>query len=40
MVFGLSLILMMRFRPEGLLPAGRTRQELHEHDQPVLKGAT
>lgn len=40
MVFGLSLILMMRFRPEGLLPASRTRQELHEHDQPALKGAT
>jgi branched-chain amino acid transport system permease protein len=32
MVFGLSLILMMRFRPEGLLPAQRTRLELHEHD--------
>jgi branched-chain amino acid transport system permease protein len=31
MVFGLSLILMMRFRPEGLLPARRTKLELHEH---------
>jgi branched-chain amino acid transport system permease protein len=32
MVFGLSLILMMRFRPEGLLPAQRTQLELHEED--------
>ena len=39
MVFGLSLILMMRFRPEGLLPAGRTRLEMHEHDEPALEGA-
>jgi branched-chain amino acid transport system permease protein len=38
MVFGLSLILMMRFRPEGLLPAGRTRLELHEHDEPAVAG--
>ena len=29
MIFGLSLILMMRFRPEGLLPAARTKHELH-----------
>lgn len=38
MVFGLSLILMMRFRPEGLLPAGRTRLELHEHEESAQKG--
>jgi branched-chain amino acid transport system permease protein len=30
MVFGLALIVMMRFRPEGLWPSERLRQELHE----------
>jgi branched-chain amino acid transport system permease protein len=29
-VFGLALILMMRFRPEGILPSKRIQQELHE----------
>jgi branched-chain amino acid transport system permease protein len=29
MVFGLALILMMRFRPEGLIPSSRVRRELH-----------
>jgi len=29
MIFGLALILMMRFRPEGLLPSKRVQQELH-----------
>ena len=27
--FGLALVLMMRFRPEGLLPSSRIQQELH-----------
>lgn len=31
MIFGLALILVMRFRPEGLLPSLRMQQELH-HD--------
>ena len=30
LIFGLALILMMRFRPEGLLPSARMQQELHE----------
>ena len=31
MIFGLALILMMRFRPEGLLPsAGRSRADVQE----------
>ena len=30
MIFGLALILMMRFRPEGLLPSKRIERELHE----------
>jgi branched-chain amino acid transport system permease protein len=29
MIFGLALVLMMRFRPEGLLPSCRVQQELH-----------
>lgn len=29
-VFGLALILMMRFRPEGILPSRRIQMELHE----------
>ncbi|MCC7086658.1 MAG: branched-chain amino acid ABC transporter permease [Pirellulales bacterium] len=28
MIFGLALVLMMRFRPEGLLPSSRIQQEL------------
>jgi branched-chain amino acid transport system permease protein len=30
MIFGIALILMMRFRPEGLLPSARMQHELHE----------
>jgi branched-chain amino acid transport system permease protein len=33
MLFGMLLILMMIFRPEGLLPEDRRRAELH-HDEP------
>jgi branched-chain amino acid transport system permease protein len=33
MLFGLALILMMRFRPEGLLPSKQVKAELH-HDHP------
>lgn len=29
MIFGLALILVMRFRPEGLLPSEATKEELH-----------
>jgi branched-chain amino acid transport system permease protein len=29
MIFGTVLILMMRFRPEGLLPEARHQRELH-----------
>jgi len=34
MIFGLALILMMRFRPEGLLPTARMRHELHDEAAP------
>jgi branched-chain amino acid transport system permease protein len=30
LIFGLALVLMMRFRPEGLLPSSRVKAELHE----------
>jgi branched-chain amino acid transport system permease protein len=33
MLFGLALILMMRFRPEGLLPSKQVKAELH-HEHP------
>jgi branched-chain amino acid transport system permease protein len=30
LVFGLALVLMMRFKPEGILPSSRMREEMHE----------
>jgi branched-chain amino acid transport system permease protein len=36
-VFGLALILVMRFRPEGLLPSDRVKEEMHPEAHP---GAT
>ncbi|MGE8064396.1 ABC transporter permease subunit [Pseudomonas sp. NPDC089569] len=39
LVFGLALILVMRFRPEGLWPSSRRRAELHdEESEPVAPG--
>ena len=32
MAFGLALILVMRFRPEGLLPSSRVKHELHPEE--------
>lgn len=44
LIFGLALILMMRLRPEGLIPASRVQLELHpEHENGATiatKGAT
>jgi branched-chain amino acid transport system permease protein len=37
LIFGLALVLMMRFRPEGILPSTRIQEELHE-DKPVGSG--
>lgn len=34
LLFGLLLVIMMIFRPEGLLPEDRRRQELHQDDLP------
>jgi branched-chain amino acid transport system permease protein len=39
MIFGLALILMMRFRPEGLLPSSRVKAELHQEKLPAAGGA-
>ena len=39
MIFGLALILMMRFRPEGLLPSSRRKRELHTDQQPVASNS-
>lgn len=33
MIFGLALIVMMRLRPEGLLPSSRVQLEFHSEDQ-------
>ncbi|MBK8469300.1 MAG: branched-chain amino acid ABC transporter permease [Candidatus Phosphoribacter sp.] len=33
LTFGLLLVLMMRFRPEGLVPSGRRALEFHEDDE-------
>ncbi len=32
LIFGVVLVLVMRFRPEGLLPSARLRAELHHED--------
>lgn len=33
LVFGLILILMMIFRPEGIIPSQRRKMEMHEHSE-------
>ncbi len=38
LLFGLLLVLMMRFRPEGLLPSSRRRMELHADEEPGRLG--
>src|SRR4029450_6138038 len=35
MIFALLLILMMRFRPEGMIPSQRRQLEFHEEDEEV-----
>jgi branched-chain amino acid transport system permease protein len=40
LVFGLALVLMMRFRPEGIFPSSRIQRELHREDaSPEMGGA-
>jgi branched-chain amino acid transport system permease protein len=35
LIFGLALVLMMRFRPEGLWPSSRMKAELHHQEGPT-----
>jgi len=35
MLYGLALVLMMRFRPEGLLPSKQLKAELHSPEPPT-----
>jgi branched-chain amino acid transport system permease protein len=37
LIFGVALVLMMRFRPEGILPSRRVKAELH-HEEDELPG--
>ncbi|MGW2019804.1 branched-chain amino acid ABC transporter permease [Streptomyces sp. NPDC001927] len=37
LAFGLALILLMRFRPEGLIPNRRAQLEYHEHEESADK---
>jgi branched-chain amino acid transport system permease protein len=39
-IYGLVLIIMMRFRPEGILPATRVRAEMHPTSEAILKAQT
>ena len=39
-IYGIVLIIMMRFRPEGLLPATRVRGEMHPVTDAVLNAQT
>ena len=38
LLFGLTLVLVMRFRPEGLLPSRRRQRELHVEDDDPTAG--
>jgi len=40
LLFGVALILMMRFRPEGIVPSRRRQRELHERAPLGRAGAT
>jgi len=37
LAFGLLLILMMRFRPEGLIPSQRRQLEFHEENEELAE---
>jgi branched-chain amino acid transport system permease protein len=36
LLFGLTLVIMMNIRPEGLLPSADVRAELHDADEPAV----
>ena len=37
LMFGLLLVVMMRFRPEGLVPSKRRQLEFHEEDTELVE---
>jgi branched-chain amino acid transport system permease protein len=37
LIFGLLLIIMMRFRPEGLIASRRRQLEFHEEDEELAE---
>jgi branched-chain amino acid transport system permease protein len=37
MIFALLLIIMMRFRPEGMIPSKRRQLEFHEEDEELAE---
>jgi branched-chain amino acid transport system permease protein len=37
LMFGLLLVLMMRFRPEGLIPNKRNQLQFHEDDEELVE---
>jgi branched-chain amino acid transport system permease protein len=37
MIFALLLIVMMRFRPEGMIPSQRRQLEFHEEDEELAE---
>jgi branched-chain amino acid transport system permease protein len=37
MLFALLLIIMMRFRPEGMIPSQRRQLEFHEEDEELAE---
>ena len=37
LMFGLLLVLMMRFRPEGLVASRRRKLEFHEEDEALAE---
>jgi branched-chain amino acid transport system permease protein len=40
LLFGLTLVIMMSIRPEGLLPNAQVRAELHPDETPVIEAET
>ena len=37
LIFGLLLVIMMRFRPEGLVPNQRRQLEFHDDDEELVE---
>jgi len=37
LLFGLTLVIMMSVRPEGLLPSAQRRMEFHAEEEPIVE---